>query len=329
MGKIADEVSSQLQYLEQVRLRLPAHLSLADELSEVLGVSRDSAYRRIRGETILSLDEARKLFVRYGVSLDSLFSPNSKMVPFLQTALSPQYTLMEWLGSIFENLNWARSAKESQLIFAAKDVPLFHFFRQPELAAFKLFFWQKTLLKDARLNQQVYRPDVLPKELIHKATQVWQAYSHFPSTEIWSAETITGTLKQIEFYHECGFFSQPAQSIELCNQLQALINVIKEEAAEGKKGEGGASYQLYENGILIADNTIFAKLDGRELVYISYNTTNLLTTTDPAFCQQTTTYFENLIKTSALISTSALRERNKFFNRIQEQIEQLTKKLAG
>ncbi len=57
-------------FLGQIRNRLPESTSFADELAELLNVSRDSAYRRIRGETVLSLDEVKKLYDQYGVSLD-------------------------------------------------------------------------------------------------------------------------------------------------------------------------------------------------------------------------------------------------------------------
>jgi hypothetical protein len=43
---------AQLQFFKHIKSILPAHLSLVDAVADVLEVSNDSAYRRIRGETL-------------------------------------------------------------------------------------------------------------------------------------------------------------------------------------------------------------------------------------------------------------------------------------
>jgi transcriptional regulator with XRE-family HTH domain len=72
----------QSSFLDQVRKRLAPNVSFADELAEILNISRDSAYRRMRGETVLSLDEVKKICTHYGVSLDSLLAPSSQVISF-------------------------------------------------------------------------------------------------------------------------------------------------------------------------------------------------------------------------------------------------------
>ena len=86
-------------FLAQIRGRVSENISFADKLAELLNVSRDSAYRRIRGETVLSLDEVKTLCDRFGVSLDALFSPSANTSLFHHRALSSGYTLEQWLNS--------------------------------------------------------------------------------------------------------------------------------------------------------------------------------------------------------------------------------------
>ena len=52
--------------------QMPSHLSLADELAELLEISADSAYRRIRGEKPISVFEVQKLCNAYRFSFDDL-----------------------------------------------------------------------------------------------------------------------------------------------------------------------------------------------------------------------------------------------------------------
>lgn len=71
----------QSAFLEEVKKRLPVHLALADDLAEILSISRDSAYRRIRGKTV-SLDEVSIICNHYKLSLDEIILPPSKIVSF-------------------------------------------------------------------------------------------------------------------------------------------------------------------------------------------------------------------------------------------------------
>jgi hypothetical protein len=326
MAAAANNENIQSAFLEQIRKLIPPHLSLADELAEVLNISRDSAYRRIRGETVLSLDEAKKLYDRYGISLDALFSEDSNMVHFFHRALTLEYPLSHWLNSVSRNLETISSFESSEMIFAAKDLPVFRYFRIPELTAFKLFFWLKCVIKDPQYVQKQFEPNVLPKEMIQTAVRAWEHYSKVPSIEIWSDEAINDMLKQIGFFQECGFFVNPGEAKLLCDHLIDVLHHARQQAADGKKASG-CEYKLYENDILIADNTIMARMDKKRVVYINYNALNLLTTFQESFVEKTSAYLDNMIKNSTLISATAEKERNKFFNKLVRRIEDFKSKI--
>lgn len=254
------ENNVQSAFLGQVRKRLADHLSFADALAEILNISKDSAYRRIRGETILSLDEAKTLHNRFGISLDVLFSNSSEMVTFHRRVVSfKDYSLEKWAKSIQKNLNFLATHKQNEMIFSARDIPVFHYFRIPELAAFKLFFWMKTLIGYPDFENKLYETEAVPTELMEAAKKIWTTYSSLWSTEIWNEETIYETLRQIEFYKECGFFSNPHQPATLCDHLINLLDNVQSEASAGRKA-GGGLFNLYNNEILIADNTVFARM---------------------------------------------------------------------
>jgi len=46
-------------FFNHLKSALPAHVSIADELCDLLGISADSAYRRLRGEKPLTLYELK------------------------------------------------------------------------------------------------------------------------------------------------------------------------------------------------------------------------------------------------------------------------------
>ena len=60
--------SVQLQFLRKIEDIIPSNSSLVYELSDVLEISIDSAYRRIRGETALSIVDVIKLCDHFKIS---------------------------------------------------------------------------------------------------------------------------------------------------------------------------------------------------------------------------------------------------------------------
>src|SRR5256885_2431958 len=64
----------QISLFQYIKTVVPANLSLVDEVADVLGVSNDSAYRRIRGEKEISFEEIQKLSNRVKISIDQVLN---------------------------------------------------------------------------------------------------------------------------------------------------------------------------------------------------------------------------------------------------------------
>ena len=315
-------------FLEQIKTKLKPNTSFADELAEILNVSRDSAYRRIRGETVLSLDEAKILCLRYGVSIDNLISGSGDMVSFHYRVVDGKnFTFEKWLKSIVANLESLLPFPEKNVIYFAKDIPVFYYFNSPLLGPFKMFFWMSSVLKDENFRGVKFSPELVVPGLIAAGNKIYRLYSETPRIEIWSDETLNVTLRQIEFYHECGFFAEAEYAVRLCDEYLSLVKEIRSWATVGYKEKPEYKFNLYKNDLLIADNTIFFRMGDKRVTFIPYNTMNILTTADDSFCKKTEDYLINLTSKSILISTSGQKDRNKFFNLMEDKIVQVKNRL--
>lgn len=315
-------------FLDEVKKRIPPNVSFADDLSEILSISRDSAYRRIRGETVLSLDEVKVICNHYSVSLDTLLAPTSNTITFHHRMIGfDDFGFDKWLGSILANLEMIQAFPEKELIYTAKDVPLFHLFEFPELTAYKIYSWNKTVLGINYKNDN-FRLELIPRELMSVAKRISEKYVLLPSIELWSEETINVTLRQIEYHNDCGFFSRPSDIVLILDQFITMLENIRSAAASGFKGQSGGRYGLYKNDIIIPDTTVFFKMGDRRVCYITHNTMDLLTTSNEAFCRQTEKYLNNLLNKAVLISTTGEKERNKFFNGLVEKVQALKRRVV-
>ena len=82
MSTTDPNLSIQSALLARIEAMRPKNISIVNELAEVLDVSTDSVYRRMRGETHLSIIETAILCNHYKISFDSLAFDQLQMVSF-------------------------------------------------------------------------------------------------------------------------------------------------------------------------------------------------------------------------------------------------------
>ena len=212
--------SDQNAFLQEVKAKLPSNISLPDEIAEVLNISTDSAYRRIRGETELSFNELKKLCTRYDISLDAVFATSYDSVLFKSRSIDVDtFTFTDYIKSATKDLEMLGNFEKSELIYAAKDIPMYYHSLFREIAAFKLFFWQKSIFNFPKYENLDFTLDVIPDEELNAASLVWKKYVKVPCSEIWSNETINGFLRQIEFFYESGMI----KDLELAKLLTRKV----------------------------------------------------------------------------------------------------------
>lgn len=321
----------QASFLNSIRNRIPGHLSLSDELAELLNISRDSAYRRIREETILSLDEVQILCNRYNLSIDSIITSGGGNISFEYGAqFGPGLSLKCWLESILVHLKNLECKAGAKMTWHAKDLPTFHYFQFPRLAAFK-FFWWTNLSAGNGPTLDRYEEGMFGPELMSLAAKIWKIYSAISSTEIISRELINPTLRQIEYSYDSGFLSKD-QAIALCNDAREMIRNLEQQAQQGSKildaEPAQGSFEVYVNELQIGDNTILLKAENKQTSFVTHNNFNILSTDHVAFCHQTEQFMNTTIQRSVLISRVAQKERIKFFNRIHRDIDEVVNSLG-
>lgn len=321
---------------EQIRERFPADASFVHEISELLGISYDSAYRRIRGEKALNIIDLQKLATAFNISIDALFKLKGNKILFDYFTLEPdKLGIKEWLGLILSDTKKIYESAEKEIIYAAKDPPIFHNFQIPELAAFKLFFWQKTLCNFPDFREKKLRLDEADMEIINIGRQLLSVSNKIPTIEIWNEDTFNITLRQIEYYMVSGYFEKRDDIFNLLDKLVKWVNHLRDQAEHGFKFMYGDpvegienTFSMYENEVVLNDNTILVRRDNTTRVYLTFNTLSLLVSQSPVFCTNVDSYFNKLIRKSNLMSVSGAKARNRFFNKLLSTIEEFKNRIS-
>jgi hypothetical protein len=238
------------------------------------------------------------------------------------------FPLDKWLQAILSNIEMLSGFPgEKELIYATPDVPFFHFYNHPVISPFKMFVYMKTILQYPEYANKKFNADYIPKEILSLGRKIYEKYSALPSTEIWGQNAYTVTLRQIEYYHECGLFEDPQFPLQLCDAYLEMIHTVGEYASAGKKVPAEGKFNMYKNELWVTDTTVLFKMGDRRVTFITHNTMNLLNTTQESFCAHTEEYLNSLQQRSVILSPVGEKERIKYFNAIEATVNQLKNKI--
>ena len=322
----------QKSFLEKIKYLLPSNISYVDALADMLQLSTDSVYRRIRGETSMTFDELVKVCQHYGLSFDSLIDCDSAAVTFNHNQVTPEVSsFKDYLRSILNDLILLSKVDDANIINIADDIPIFHLFVFPELASFKMYYWMKSVLNIPEYQNQKYSFKNCDGEILEIGEKMHDVYAYIPSIEIWTEFTVNSLRKQIEYYSEAGFFEDSSDAMLICDQAAELIRYVSNLADRSTKLTDNKSknFTMYYSEIEIGNNCILVSFNNMNKVYLTYNTFNKMSTTNEQFCSETRSWINYLIAKSNLISGVSEKQRLQFVNKILEQFETTRKKITS
>lgn len=314
------DYQSQEFLFQRIKELLPPHASLVDSVASILHVSSDSAYRRIRGETPLVLDEAKVLCQHFKLSLDQILNVKGGAIMFQNVRIDTKnYNYEKYLAGLIMQVEYAGSFIHKEIIYLTKDMPLFHNFYYKPLVAFRYFFWMKSIIQDPGFVNKGFELSILSEEAEKLSQKLIMAYNKVPSSEIWNTECINSTISQIEFYKESGLFTSSNDIKTVYEALEETIIHLKSEVEYGAKfmpGENPESkksnFQFFYNRIILGDNTIMVVTDRIKTAFINYDVLNYMSTQDENFCNPCYDDLHRMMKKSTLISQTSEKQRNIF-----------------
>lgn len=318
----------QQQLFQSIKSKIPENLSAAEEIAKILDISPDSAYRRIRGEKPISLDELYLLCTHYHISMDQLLNIQTDAFMFYGKNVDAEnFRFDEYLTNTLQNMAYVNTFKEKEIYCMWKDLPIFHHFHFRELAAFKYYFWMRTILHLPQFARRKFNFDEYPDEVFELGKKILDLYNQVPSVEIWSIETLNSTMRQIEYSRYSQMFKSDEDILKVYEALEKLIAHLAKQADEGYKFNYNdtsrtriGSFSMYFNEVIIGDNSTLVILDGKKTVYLVHNVINFMITRDVRFCEYTYNSIQNLMQKSTLISSSGEKERSKFFKSFHDRI---------
>jgi len=327
----------QFEFLRKIEDIIPSNTNLVSELSEVLEISSDSAYRRLRGSTLLTITEVSRLCRHYKISFDVFNDMDIDNVTFSFLELDYSMDSFEkYLSNMLKDLKLIKNAKKHKITYACEDIPIFYNYKYPLLGSYKIFYWMEAILNTSNTPNRKFNADYVPESINKLSKEIYNTYIDTPSVEIWTETTYLSVLKQVEFFWESGRFESDIDAINVLDELKLLLTDIQLQAKVGKKlfsntSESGqrADYELYFSDIEIGNNCVLVDLGVTKSIYLGHMSFNTIATMNKKYCTLTEQWLNNIIKKSNPVSMVSERIRYQYFKKAFKKIDEFKARIMS
>lgn len=322
------DIDFQQKFLQTIIDRHDSKKNVIQEIRNVLNIGLDAVYRRLRGETTLTMDQMGLLARHFDISIDELiFGGTSRVLFTFNDFESKVYSIDAYMLTLLNNLKHIRRMSNPKILYASSEIPVFYYNFVPEVFFFKLYVWGRTLwdithLRENKFSFRLFRPDHF-----NICQQILDEYSLLPSEELWSINLFDNTLYQIEYHIAAKQMEDGADALKLCEKLYFLVEHFRRMAVAGHKIKKlGAEptltpFHLYHNEMIYTNNQVMVTSDDLDMVFSSFCNPNFIYSREGRTCEYIKNWFEKVQLKSISLSGSNERARNQFFDSIKLKID--------
>ncbi len=313
----SEPIAFQVHLFDRIFKQSKGKKEIFAELGEILSCSRSSLFRKRSGDTPLTTEELFKLADHYHYSIDEMRSgTDGAHILFKSQSRITNYVDLEiYLSQTLGNLAISQMVPDSHLYYIARDLPLFQYFADPLLGAFKSFVW----IEETAKTKSPFKPQDIPKSLLEKGKQLYDLYFQMPTSEIWSVHTINNIIDQITHYRNSKRIAKEDVN-GLFNSLGHVITQTEQRAANQVKTTG-KSFQLYWCPFIMGANTGLLAVKDTVISYIGYSAINYLMSSHSSVGDNVKSAFYYQTEEGINITGLAEEKRNEFFSLLRQKIE--------
>ena len=311
-----------------IKQKLPKNVLFTEEIADVLDVSYDASYRRIKGRTSLTFNEAVKLARHYKISLNELYdlpSDNSLLIN-----KNKFHDNIDGLIHFYKELSYYtktfHATDRTQVVYSAKDIPFYHVKTTNLYWKFRIYL-HLNFSENNSINNKVSFYNFNPKfAAIEEANSFRETFKLTDIVDIWSDTTIDSSLYQIFYFFRTKTLRKE-EALLLCDEINSIIKEIEynvtNQHSDNLPNKKKFRYTLYYSKLLNLNHTIFFKNEVKKGVLIPYGSFSHIKIEDSNICDEMDSYLQKQLQLAKKISGETEIDRKVFFTTMYEKIDQL------
>jgi hypothetical protein len=325
--KNAEWKKFQSDFLDSLSART-GPVKLVDAIARATGKSNHAAYKKIRNDSMLGIDELIILARTYDLSIDQFLGHRSAPVPFMSDAIRKMPEEPgDYLLNLQKHLSQLTNATGLSYLTLAGEVPIFHMMPFHRLFALKLFAWNFTNWSIHRFEEK-FEPDVYlkNKELTQNIEKLAHTYYQFPGVEIWNIRMLDIIIDQIKYFVHIGAFRNKIIVQEITSELFDLVDHLRKICTTGakrfetKESLHKSNVKIYMNEIVYSNEISYVSSDQGEFAFIAADSPNYLRSSDPRMTAHLKKWLTRTMNHSTQISGEGEKERRVLFEKINQKL---------
>lgn len=313
---------------EKILRMYPSKSAATDDLTKLLGTSKQSLYRKINEKSALKPDEIVLLAQHYSITLDDLVLTDTNTYMFHHTRgiMQPYKETDTEDGLMKDMIGRLKNATNLTVYYTGAEVPIFYLFHYPRLLHFKKYIWN-------RLNSSVDDLDyelidfTIPREDTAYYEEIARFFETINTIELWDSAGVSLVIEQVIYAYNIGVL--PADDArELMKDLTRMLNRLEQMLKVGSKYLDGSvpNLEVYFNPVPSANWLYIIESDQINYTQAIFDTPNSLLNMHPKIQQNVNTRFAALKEQSHLISLSGTTYRKKLFANYHQQVQKASLK---
>jgi len=303
----------------------PDNIRTVPYLSELLSLSKESVYRRIKGIIPFTFDEVEKISVDMNISLDGIFKQinigqqGNNINIEIENSLTPEYFFKQILQNYYTHLRKLSIAGEKDIILSLNRFTPVFMFSFPSLFKFIYYKWVHQMYNE-KLNLK-FSDIEIPSDIV-ELTDEMENYLYIEEnlyssisqniTFILNKDTSMDIIDEINYFYKRGLIT-PDELKRLKEEFFQFIE-NQEKWVKQLKYNYKSSLNYYVSIFKIPVNSVYLEIDNMVESQFWITSVDPFITRDASECKFHRAWINSLLKYSTLISGSNELVQAEFFN---------------
>jgi hypothetical protein len=315
--------------VKKIHENISKDIKVVEYLMEILNISKESAYRRMRSEIPFSFDEISLLALDLNFSIDEIIGSSEENRIFFDlkenNPLKPEESFLKMFEEYYKYTDLVTKSSKGEIVVSANRLSLFSLIAHDSL--FKLFYYRWISQTNNAPITTPFSEVVIPAEILAVKEKFKPLRQKLPSiTFIIDRNIFLSIVREIQYYYSRKLISE-GDIIVLKQELIKLVNEMEFLMQKGTN-ECGSTYNFYLSLLDIETNTAWASDNTYEGSLFWICSVNSVVLYSDKINKMHKKWLETQKKSSVLITLSNEILQVNFIDKQREYIENIMQDLS-
>lgn len=328
----------QRAFLTRLENKLGSRRAAVDAVADTLGLSRDAAYRRFRGQTALSVDAMVNLAAAYGLSPGGRQQQQRPTFPLLAypMPLGNMASEVEFVETLAVHTGLMAQLPGGRISYSSPELPIIHEFLTPVLRDFKIYVYGSTVWGLDKFRDQPFERRLIDPRAHQLGEETVRNSYRLEGREVWSVDLLGVTLRQISYVYQMGRFRDASIVRELFSELHAIVDHLERMSLTGRRfhpseepTDDHPPFTAFLNELSNNNGTVLIEHGDQCYFFGCLLNPNYVMSRNQEVCRDVGVWFERTVAAALPLTAATPKCTSGYFRTLHEQIARRQEQLMG